>query len=320
MHHLDIRDLDFNLLELFSTVMRVRSISEAARILDLPQSSASRGLSRLREALGDELFVRSARGMEPTTFSASIADQVDEILRLKKSIESAHHEFDPNRMQREFVIGGSDVGQYAALAALFRTVSRYPGVTLKTAGIPGTHLAEALEGGEIDLALGPYPSLQGNIMEQTIFQEHYMSYCRFGHPIARDPTLDAFLNCEHLLVSGKGIAHAHAETEMRLKKLVPASHIRIVSESYFVAMAAILETDLVLTMPANSIGALAKSIGLTAFEPPLDLPHFAIKQYWHRRHHDDPANRWLRAMLRQALVATKFDALANTNGASTVER
>ena len=42
--------------------------------------------------------------------------------------------------------------------------------------------------------------------------------------------------------------------------------------------------------------ALAASLGLVAFKPPLQLPRIEIAQYWHERFHRDAAHRWLRAM------------------------
>lgn len=309
IHQPDFKSLDFSLLELFSMVMRHRGVTEAARALDIPQSTASRGLSRLREVLGDELFVRSARGMEPTAFAASVSESIEEILRLGKSIEESHLEFDPGKTARQFVIAGSDVGQYAVLPAFFRAIAHYPLVTLKTAVVPGTHLAEALETGEIDLAFGPYPALSGNIMEQTLYQEFYMSLCHGDHPFARTPTLDVFLKSDHLLETGRGIAHAHAEAETRLRKVLPPNRIRVISDSYLVAMAAAVETDLILTMPANAIAPVAKRLGLIASPPPVELPRFLIKQYWHRRHHDNPSSRWLRATLREALITSNVAGL-----------
>jgi hypothetical protein len=39
-------------------------------------------------------------------------------------------------------------------------------------------------------------------------------------------------------------------------------------------------------------------------EPPLPLPGFSLRQYWHPRFHHDVANRWLRQLLKNT-----FDAL-----------
>ncbi|MFZ2868823.1 helix-turn-helix domain-containing protein, partial [Zavarzinia sp.] len=58
--------LDLNLLRLFEAVLHSGSVSRAAQQLGLTQSAASNGLARLRDVLGDPLFIRRPGGVEPT--------------------------------------------------------------------------------------------------------------------------------------------------------------------------------------------------------------------------------------------------------------
>jgi Bacterial regulatory helix-turn-helix protein, lysR family len=53
IHGANFQRLDFRLLELFSAVMRLRCVTDAALALDMPQASASHGIARLREMHGD---------------------------------------------------------------------------------------------------------------------------------------------------------------------------------------------------------------------------------------------------------------------------
>jgi len=61
-----ITNLDLNLLALFDLLMEERSVSKVANRVHLSQPSVSHALSRLRDALGDPLLVRSSKGMTPT--------------------------------------------------------------------------------------------------------------------------------------------------------------------------------------------------------------------------------------------------------------
>jgi DNA-binding transcriptional LysR family regulator len=51
----------------------LRHVGRAARRLDLSQSATSHALARLREMLGDPLFVRHPRGVEPTARAHELA-------------------------------------------------------------------------------------------------------------------------------------------------------------------------------------------------------------------------------------------------------
>jgi len=311
IHETNFRKLDFHLLELFSELMRLRSVTQAALILDVPQPTASRNLNRLREVIGDELFVRTTHGMQPTAKAFEIAGTIEEILSLGNSLETIHRTFDPLHATRTFVISGSDVGLHLILPPLYRAVAGFPGISFKVAGVPGNDLGQALEDGEIDLAFGPYPSLMGGIKQQKLYDEYYGCYCRPDHPLVREPTMQTFLTCNHLLAVGRAFAHAHREAESRLRELLPANSIRVVTENYLVALFALVETDLVLTAPTRVVEPAVRRLNLVRVEPPVELQGFEVKQYWHVRSHEDNGHRWLRSTLREALIRENVAGLGN---------
>lgn len=54
---------DLNLFRVFEVVYRERNLTRAAGLLHLSQSAVSHALARLRDQLGDPLFVRRGRGL-----------------------------------------------------------------------------------------------------------------------------------------------------------------------------------------------------------------------------------------------------------------
>ena len=57
------RALDLNLLKVFEALMTEGSVTRAASALTMTQPAVSNALARLRDALGDPLFVRSGTGI-----------------------------------------------------------------------------------------------------------------------------------------------------------------------------------------------------------------------------------------------------------------
>jgi hypothetical protein len=53
-------------------------------------------------------------------------------------------------------------------------------------------------------------------------------------------------------------------------------------------------TDLVLTIPQRVALLFQKQLDLATIAPPVPLPHFLVKQYWHERAKHDPGHKWLR--------------------------
>jgi DNA-binding transcriptional LysR family regulator len=301
IHESNLKHLDFRLLELFQAIRQSKSVTAAALILEIPQPTATRWLNRLRETINDELFVRSAHGMEPTTRAMEVSEIIEEILRLGNELETRSIPFDPAIADREFIIAGSDVGQWVVLAPLYRAAASYPGIRFKTVAAPRSDLSYVLESGDVDLAFGPYPGLLGGIKEQTLYGEEYRCFYRPDHRLVADPSIQTFIDSDHLIATGRVFGHAHRETETKLARLLPPHRIRASAENYIVALASLIETDLVFTCPAVGIGPVAQRLGLAAVKPPLELPTFDIKQYWHCRHDDDVAHRWLRSQIHDTL-------------------
>jgi len=85
---LPFNTLDLNLLKVLDAVMEERSVLRASQKLALSQSAVSHSLARLREMLDDDLFVRTATGMQPTSRALAMASPVRNALRtLETAIE-----------------------------------------------------------------------------------------------------------------------------------------------------------------------------------------------------------------------------------------
>src|SRR5262245_12663570 len=79
--------IDLNLLGVLDVIYEERNLVRAGLRLHLSQSAVSHALARLRETLGDELFVRTGKGLEPTARALLLAPQLREALaRIQQSL------------------------------------------------------------------------------------------------------------------------------------------------------------------------------------------------------------------------------------------
>lgn len=303
---MNIDDLDFKHLVLLEALLRKQSVTGAARSLDMPQPTASHGLARLRAALDDPLLVRVGGGMRPTERALSLLPTVGEILRLRDGLGAARDDFDPADLRREFTIAGSDIGQLIVLTALERaTREAAPKVTFRGVTLAKEEMTGALERGEVDLAFGAYPRLVAGVFQQTLYDEQYRCFVAPDHPFAARPTEARYRAADHILISTRGLAHAHREVEKQLSRAIDAQRIRLVTNSFLVAALAATTTDLVVTAPGRFLADLAERLGLVVRHPPLSLEGFSVRQYWHGRNKDDAAHQWLRKTMNDALGPSK---------------
>ena len=102
---MELKDIDLNLLLVFNKLLAERRVSKVAEGLGMTQSGVSNALKRLRLLLGDELFVRTARGMEPTPCALRLAEPIGYALgTIHDALNETTH-FDPRSSKQRFIIG-----------------------------------------------------------------------------------------------------------------------------------------------------------------------------------------------------------------------
>src|SRR5262245_43297166 len=106
MHQRHIANLDLNLLRVFDAVFEEGGVTRAGARLGLTQSAISHALNRLRYMLGDELFLRRSKGMQPTARARVIGPQVRMALEQLQSA-LATEDFEPAVSERQFTFAAA---------------------------------------------------------------------------------------------------------------------------------------------------------------------------------------------------------------------
>lgn len=292
----ELRDLDLNLLVVFQQLLRDRCVSVAAESLHLSQPTVSNALKRLRTLLGDELFVRTSRGMRPTPYAEELGGPIGNALTEIYETLNRQSSFDPATSDRHFVIALADVGEIYFLPPLMGALAiAAPRATVDTVSNQKATLREDMEQGKVDLAIGFLPDLTTDIYQRRLFRQRYVCLFREGHPQDKQEfTIDDFARSEHVVVqSGRG----HAMINEQIERNVPNRSVKL-TVPHFVALPRILQaTDLIATVPEKIAGCLAPPFGLRFVPHPVKLPDFQINLFWHARFHHEPANQWLRNLV-----------------------
>lgn len=87
----DLKKFDLNLLVIFECIYQHLSISKAAETLFITPSAVSQSLQRLRNQLNDPLFIRSGKGITPTTVGINLHKHLEQNLNaLEQTINIMH--------------------------------------------------------------------------------------------------------------------------------------------------------------------------------------------------------------------------------------
>jgi DNA-binding transcriptional LysR family regulator len=153
---------DLNLLPVLDALWRHRHLGRAAQELGLSQPALSHALKRLREQLGDALFVKTPSGMEPSARAVELAPVVQSLLSTVHERVLVRQEFDAYASSRTFTLAMSDLGEMSFLPTLMAHLTTLaPAVDIVTVSMPPRELTGALQRSSVDLAIGYFPDLDG---------------------------------------------------------------------------------------------------------------------------------------------------------------
>lgn len=301
---MDLARLDLNLLLVFHHLLREKRVSAVATVLGMSQPAVSSALGRLRSSLGDELFLRTQRGMEPTPYALQLAEPVATALDGLQQALNVRASFDPATSERSFTLAMTDVGEMYFLPVLMDALAgAAPGVTLNVVAVTSASLKDDMASGRTDLALGLLPQLQAGFFQQALFRQPYVCLMREGHPLAHAEglTLSDFAAASHVRVMAAGTGHGRIDAAISetLEQQGLQRRIRLTVPNY-VALGDVLgHSDLIATVPERFAQRVTGPFALTTRPLPLAVDGSAIHQFWHARLHKDPGHQWLRELVAQ---------------------
>lgn len=299
-----MKRLDLNLLRLLVALDTTRHLGRAAETLQMSQSGFSTALTRLRQQVGDDLFVRSAGGMRPTPRALALAETARAVLRQVEQDMLGSEAFDPAVSGPTFRISMSDVAEVVFLPALLGHLAAC--APLATIHVVSPHLGpqhERLASGEIDLAVGYMPSLEKDaFFRQALFSHSYACIVRRDHPVvATGMTRAAYQSLGHAVVDAPARSNLMLDNEITRLRIPRRVVLR--TPSHLSLAAIVAATDLVASVPIGTAVDFAQSGKLHVMPLPFRAPSFTISQYWHRRTQKEPSCQWLRAEMKQLFNA-----------------
>lgn len=304
--------LDLNLLRVFDAVMTEQNLTRAANRLAMTQPAVSNAVKRLRDALGDELLIRTAHGVKPTARAESLWPAVRRALAdLEEAV--APRSFELAKANATFRMAMADATAGLLLPPLVRLIeSEAPGIDIRMVPLTTREPRPMLLRGDIDIAIGFFPGvvaqLQGStetpVRHERLYAGHYVCVMRKNHPLAdKELTLDRYCDANHLLVSFSG--RARGLVDDALVSLNRERRILLTVNQFFTAGKVVAASDLLMVIPYHLIDATGMSEQLIQKSLPFPLPEVHIDMLWHERDARSPGHRWLREQLRNS------SALAN---------
>lgn len=264
-------NLNIDLIRTFLIVSRLRSFSRASNYLYIDQSTVSKKIRQLEEWYGTPLFVRTARGVEPTIAGRNFAQHANQLLA----------DFTALRQPAPLDWSGLRVGAFDNIAAyLFPDFFARHLADLNQLKIEneGVKLVDLFNAGDLDLVI-----INGSL--STAISGEYVKRCLKKETmcvLSRRPALTAMGTVTQLAdLRGQDLLLAPdycPVTQEILRQRELFRHIRQVDYTATM-LQLILQTDYLTILPAGMVAHLMLTTPELAGASLPDLPRRAVTAF-----------------------------------------
>jgi DNA-binding transcriptional LysR family regulator len=305
---MNLSGFDLNLLRVLDALLREQSTVKAGERIGLSQPAVSAGLGRLRNLLGDPLFVRQGQHIVPTQYARDLELPLRRILDELSALLAGPGSFNPAEAEQSFKIAGSDFFAEMLMPALANAISRLaPKILVQLVDLVPDDYVGTLEKHGIDLALVPKVDFPSWIDHLPAFRSKFVTIARVGHPRLERATvrpgdvvpIDLFCDLGHVVFSPEGKLKAMGDAA--LARMGRERRVAMTMPVFGGVCNAVAGSDLVALVPEQLARKVASRLGLAIYSPPMPINPALICIVWHKRNTTDPTHRWLREMVLKLL-------------------
>ena len=291
---MNLKETDLNLFIAFDVIYTEKNLTKAGQVLGITQPAVSNALSRLRELFGDDLFIRTSKGMIPTPVANQIIKDVRGALSLIQNTISETEKFDPSIAEMTFKISIGDSSEYRLLPLLIKELAEIaPKIKVETYLTPRKDAPRELASGTIDFSIDPPVHSDPHLRHEKIYEEDYVMIVRKDHPILnlKEITIEDYLKLSHIHISNRKTGLGHVD--MALYRLGLSRDISLRAQHFLVAPYIVEQSDLAITTTKG----FAVDRDLAWRELPFEIEPLILHLYWHEAKDSDPSTKWMKDLM-----------------------
>ncbi|EMC0023968.1 LysR family transcriptional regulator [Enterobacter cloacae subsp. cloacae] len=266
----DLKKFDLNLLVIFECIYQHLSISKAAETLYITPSAVSQSLQRLRNQLNDPLFIRSGKGITPTTVGVNLHHHLEQNLNhIEQTINIMHS----SSLKKNFVIYCPQVLSPKTMLDPMKLLMREHNyeIELHDMLLTGETAEDLLAYRKADLVFSPSAINNRSIVCVPFSEYPIVLVCSQDHPRIGDfATVEELKNEKftRYLSDNPGVKSYQAESE----QILMDRNVVFRSDSFFSIVAMIGASHLLGFIPEAMYNQYSDALRLKIVDTPFKLP------------------------------------------------
>jgi LysR family nod box-dependent transcriptional activator len=289
--------LDLNQLVCLDALLAERSVTKAAKRVELGQSAMSLALGRLREYFEDDIIVQVGRTMVPTPLGQGLAKPVHDILLQIKLLTERKSGFETAKSDRTLNIVTSDYLTELFFTDLFRRARELAPRMKFVLHDLNRNVMEDFDRGDIDLLVIPDLISSKDHPSEFLFEET-LSCVVWEHNSAVGDrlSLQQYLALDHVTTEMDDAGLTTIDRSIERLGYVRRSQLNV--PNIMLAPKFVIGTQIIMTLQTRLARLLTKNLPLRMLPCPLNMPPVSEVVQWHKRLGRDPAVAWFCGLLK----------------------
>ncbi|PMM65797.1 LysR family transcriptional regulator [Vibrio splendidus] len=296
--------LDLNLLRTFLIVYQEKNTRKAAERLFVSQPAVSQALQKLRYHFNDDLFVKVHGGLQATSFSEQLINEITPHFDGLMTAVNASNKFDPNDIDYPIKIALSPVVLACLSGTLYKELmSQAPNSKLELVSW-STSSCEDIQKGEVLLGVAyELPFTSKEIYVKKLVEITGRLFVRKDHPIKQasvSPEELAGFEIASMISPGWNDSFSHAANILESRSIPHSIGFR--SEMLMAIIDVVANSD--MYMPHSNLFPIDNYPTLRAIDVNLDTKYKNISVYSHihTKNRNNPLISWLFDVIKDALL------------------
>lgn len=295
----ELNKINVTMLAVLEALYATRKTTMAAERLNLAQPSISVYLKQLRALTGDDLFIRTPRGLEPTSFCHAYAQRVSEMLDNMQALVSLRNAaFDPVKMPAQFSV----VIPFVKGRMLFEELSlglvkKFPLLKADMINLGEQQALQQVEEGLADIYIGLLSEkLDKQFSSVRLLKTELVVLCSDKNPHFKQGRIGKaeYLDTPHIKATAS-FAPSLLDAKFRREGILQKTLVSV--PDIWAEIELLAETDYLLLIDRNDVGFLKDNARFRVLETDFAIPQFDLHMAWHARRDADAAHQWYRGYI-----------------------
>ncbi len=266
--------IDLNLLTLFCLIYSVGSISRVADMLDISPSAVSQSLRKLREQMGDNLFVRSGNILLPTVYADELYDNILPIIDKLATLLPLSSQIKKRRLT---LYTESFISPLVIPDLTQKIVSMNSDISLlhRTAELNEAKITELLNMRQADVVFSTFSVESSNISCQKMSDMTLVLIAAKDNPLYRDTVTEEMFREANLVgynTKNEKIIYHRSIVDKKFR----SSERCLLTTSFASILLIVSQTDCLGIIPEKVFSTYAGMYNLKRLDTPFTLPQFSI--------------------------------------------